>query len=41
MTGQGGTQGEVSCETDRSRFIGRGGNLSAPAALREIAQVVT
>jgi cellobiose phosphorylase len=34
MVGQGGEQGEVSCETDRSRFIGRGGTLAAPSALR-------
>lgn len=34
MCGQGGTQGEVSCETDRSRFIGRGGNLAAPAVMK-------
>ena len=37
MAGQGGKQGEVSCETDRSRFVGRGGTLAAPAALREAA----
>ena len=37
MVGQGGTQGEISCETDRSRFIGRGNTLAAPAALREAA----
>ncbi|MDB6168811.1 MAG: Cellobiose phosphorylase [Verrucomicrobia bacterium] len=33
MIGQGGEQGEVSCETDRMRFVGRGGNLARPAAL--------
>jgi len=33
MVGQGGNQGEVSCETDRSRFIGRGRTLAEPAAL--------
>jgi cyclic beta-1,2-glucan synthetase len=37
MVGRGGEQGEISCETDRSRFIGRGGGLAAPAALRKIA----
>ncbi len=33
MVGQGGEQGEVSCETDRARFIGRGRTLDEPAAL--------
>jgi cyclic beta-1,2-glucan synthetase len=28
MVGQGGQQGEVSCETDRARFIGRGRTLA-------------
>ena len=37
MVGQGGKQGEISCETDRSRFIGRGGTLTAPAAMQEVA----
>jgi len=37
IVGQGGQQGEVSCETDRARFIGRGRNLAAPAALQTIA----
>ena len=27
MVGQGGAQGEISCETDRARFIGRGRTL--------------
>ena len=36
MVGQGGDQREVSCETDRSRFIGRGGNLANPAAMHGI-----
>jgi len=35
--GQGGEQGEVSCETDRGRFIGRGRTLTAPAALQSIS----
>ncbi|MGA3006477.1 MAG: glucoamylase family protein, partial [Opitutaceae bacterium] len=35
MVGQGGEQGEISCETDRSRFIGRGGTLAHPAALQD------
>ncbi len=33
MAGAGGEQGEISCETDRARFVGRGGNSSRPAAL--------
>ena len=37
MVGQGGEMGEVSCETDRSLFIGRGGSPAAPAALRKAA----
>ena len=34
MTGRGGVQGEISCETDRARFIGRGGSPALPAALQ-------
>ena len=34
MVGQGGEQGAISCETDRSKFIGRGGNLASPAAMQ-------
>ncbi len=34
MVGQGGEQGEISCETDRARFVGRGQNLSRPSAMR-------
>ena len=37
MVGQGGQQGEVSCETDRARFIGRGRTLAEPAALQSIS----
>jgi cellobiose phosphorylase len=37
MVTQGGKPGAISCETDRSRFIGRGGSPAAPAALREVA----
>jgi cellobiose phosphorylase len=33
MVGQGCDLGEISCETDRSRFVGRGGTLASPAAL--------
>ncbi|MFA5205287.1 MAG: glucoamylase family protein [Lentisphaeria bacterium] len=35
MVGQGGELGEISCETDRARFVGRGGTLAAPAALQD------
>jgi cellobiose phosphorylase len=34
MVGQGGEQGPISCETDRLRFVGRGGTLVNPAALQ-------
>jgi len=37
MMGLGGEQGEVSCETDRSKFVGRGHSLVAPAALQSDA----
>jgi cellobiose phosphorylase len=37
MVGQGGEQGEISCETDRSNFIGRGGTLVNPAAMHSIS----
>ena len=37
LVGQGGEQGETSCETDRSKFIGRGGSLVSPAAMRDMA----
>jgi len=37
LVGQGAEQGEVSCETDRSRFIGRGGTTANPAAMRGIS----
>ena len=37
MVAQGGQLGEISCETDRSRFIGRGGTLANPAAMQGIA----
>lgn len=33
MVSQDGSQGEISCETDRSRFIGRGGTSANPAAM--------
>jgi cyclic beta-1,2-glucan synthetase len=31
--------GQVSCETDRAKFIGRGGNLSLPAAMATLASL--
>lgn len=34
MVGDNGNCGDASCETDRSRFIGRGGSLTDPAAMR-------
>jgi cellobiose phosphorylase len=34
MMGQGGEQGEISCETDRGKFVGRGGTLANPAAMQ-------
>ncbi len=37
MVGQEGEQGEVSCETDRARFVGRGGTLANPAAMQSSA----
>jgi cellobiose phosphorylase len=30
-------QGTLSCETDRARFVGRGGSLANPAAMQNIA----
>lgn len=37
LVAQGGEAGELSCETDRSRFVGRGGTLAHPAAMRALA----
>ena len=37
IVSRGGEQGEVSCETDRSRFIGRGGTASRPSAMGAVA----
>ena len=37
MVSQNGDAGEVSCETDRSRFIGRGGSMADPAAMQKRA----
>lgn len=35
LAGQGGKQGDVSCETDRFKFIGRTGSPERPAALQK------
>jgi cellobiose phosphorylase len=37
MVAKDGEQGEISCETDRSRFVGRGGSLANPAAMQSLA----
>ena len=37
MVGEGSDLGTISCETDRSRFIGRGGSVANPAALQSIS----
>jgi cellobiose phosphorylase len=37
MQVQGDDNGEISCETDRSRFVGRGGSLANPAAMQTIS----
>ena len=37
MVGQGGKPGVISCETDRSRFVGRGGSLANPAAMQNLS----
>jgi len=36
MVKKGGDKGGISCETDRTRFIGRGGNMVKPAAMQGI-----
>ena len=36
MVGQGGDPGTISCETDRFRFVGRGGSLANPAAMQPL-----
>jgi len=36
LAGQGGVLGDVSCETDRARFVGRGCGLNNPAALQKV-----
>jgi cellobiose phosphorylase len=37
MQVQGDDKGEISCETDHSRFVGRGGSLASPAAMQNIS----
>jgi cellobiose phosphorylase len=37
MQVQGDDKREISCETDRSRFVGRGGSLTSPAAMQGIS----
>lgn len=37
MVAQGGQPGAISCETDRSRFVGRGGSLANPAAMQNLS----
>jgi len=34
---QGGEQETLSCETNRSRFVGRGGSLANPAAMQSVS----
>ncbi len=37
MLAQGTDNGEISCETDRSRFVGRGGSPGNPAAMQTLS----
>ncbi len=37
LVGHGVEQGEISCETDRSKFVGRGGTLAHPAAMQTVS----
>ncbi len=37
MVGQDAAQGDLSCETDRCRFVGRCGSMANPAAMQDIA----
>lgn len=37
LVGHDAESGELSCETDRSRFVGRGGSLVNPAAMQRLS----
>jgi cellobiose phosphorylase len=37
MVGQANEVGAISCETDRSLFVGRGGTLASPAAMQNVS----
>ncbi len=37
MLGRGEEQETISCETDRARFVGRGGSMANPAAMQIVA----
>ena len=37
MVAQSGAQGDLSCETDRARFVGRGRTLASPAAMQNLS----
>ncbi|MFZ4597388.1 MAG: GH36-type glycosyl hydrolase domain-containing protein [Terrimicrobiaceae bacterium] len=39
LVGQGGAQGETSYETDRAKFVGRGGSLVRPAAMQNAGRL--
>ena len=39
MVSQEGKQGDISCETNRSGFVGRGGSLANPAAMKNGSQL--
>jgi len=39
LVGQGGLQGETSYETDRVKFVGRGGSLVRPAAMERAGEL--
>ncbi|MBE7499255.1 MAG: hypothetical protein HS113_02890 [Verrucomicrobiales bacterium] len=37
LVGPGADPGDLSCETNRSRFVGRGGSLAQPAAMQSVS----